>query len=265
MNRGYPTLYNPDVFQRTRIVVPERRPPPPGNQIQPTRVAEAQQTTTRRHQPHYTGYSRDLERGFLCRCADPVSHGDAFSLSQSGEQYQGIAHRDPNGRRMSWGEEIHRILDALGKDYASLEEAHSTHVSRQVYNAETVQALQQERNNARWLRESGEHVRTSLPHDAIWHGRVNPRRCSVLPPPETPGLLVVGAHGCCSQGQQLPRRVRGCKEGPRRWGSRGARVELTEEVRPHVEVVVGGRCCRRCCGSCCYRKIIFLYLLQILE
>ena len=90
---------------------------------------------------------------------------------------------------------MHRRLDVLGKDYANLDEIDSPQIWAQIYDAETTRALQQAYNNARWLEEAGAYVTRGIGHDAIWHGRVNPKGCYIFPPPETPDLVVVGAHG----------------------------------------------------------------------
>jgi hypothetical protein len=81
--------------------------------------------------------------------------------------------------------------------------------SPQIYNAKTVQALEQQRRNVRWAADLIRII-TGLPHNAIWHGRVNPKRCYVCPAPDTPRVVYLGAHGVHRpRGSEPPRSSQG--------------------------------------------------------
>jgi hypothetical protein len=197
-------------------------------QLHPTIITTQQRSAALvRHQPHYTGYDRSLESYHVCRCANPRSHGDAYSHPASGERSDGIPRRDLTGRRMTGEEEDHRLLDALGKDYASRAELYS--VRGQIYHPDTLRALNSKRRNADWARARGLTVRV-LPHDAIWHGRVNPKGCRIDTDPASEGACYVGANGAyrpgptaSAQGTRLQGRstTLGLSWGASQFGNRG--------------------------------------------
>ncbi|KAF2024311.1 hypothetical protein EK21DRAFT_79009 [Setomelanomma holmii] len=188
MSRRNFLSYSPSDYYPTRHVAPGRTGHS-SDQMQHTHVAREQQQW---NQPHYTGYNRFLEHAILCRCANPVGHGDAFSNVSTSESYTGMPSRDLNAIKMSWDEEMHRLLDALEKDYATREEVRS--VWSQVYHPDTVRALWQKHRNGEWAMARGITVR-GVPHNVIWHGRVNPQNVGVMPLPETPGLVTIGPQG----------------------------------------------------------------------
>mgnify|MGYP003624090428 FL=1 len=163
------------------------------NPVQHTVVAQQpQRSTAVRNQPHITDYEPYRYNSRVCRCACPIRHGDAWTPRSSGERYDGIARRGLRGQRLTWEDAMHRILDALGKDSAYSDE--QERVWPQVFNEETVRLLQQTNLNGDWSLQRG-LCRFGVDHDAIWHGRVNPKRVEILPPPETPGLVMIGPHG----------------------------------------------------------------------
>ncbi|KAH7093562.1 hypothetical protein FB567DRAFT_176170 [Paraphoma chrysanthemicola] len=183
---------------------------PPRNPVQPTIVAQQGQQRSKpvRHQPHITGYNRRLEGRKVCRCTHPASHGDAFSHTSSLEQYVGYPVLGLDGQRMSWDEEMHRKLDALGKDYATEEELETT--SDRVYHPDTLRADSARGRNNNWALARGLTIK-GLPHDVVWHGRRNPLNVLIHPPPETPNLAVISNHGgympgptAFAQGTRLP-------------------------------------------------------------
>jgi hypothetical protein len=178
-------------YQGTSIAIPAH-PASHRSQVQPTRTAQPPQSASRRNQPHLTGYDRELHTCFTCRCGNPTKHGDAWTPVRGKECYDGIPRRDTTGTRITWEEEMHRALDILGKDYASANEMEST--IRQVYNADTARAMEKIIRNGEWAQRRG-LCRTGLPHDAIWHGRTNPKGCDVLLPPEHPDAVFIGATG----------------------------------------------------------------------
>jgi hypothetical protein len=163
------------------------------DQSQPTRLTQQQEPiASGRRQPHATSYDRFIARLFVCRCASPMSHGDAYTEIASRERYDGIPRRDTTGRRMTWEEEMHRLLDAVGKDYASRDEL--PHIYTQVYQADTARMLHQKDRNFQWALERGVGKRF-IPHDVIWHGSVNPTGCRIGPRPEQEGEVFVSANG----------------------------------------------------------------------
>jgi hypothetical protein len=170
-----------NTMQPTRVAVP--------NSLQPTMVADQQR---RRYQPHITGYERSLTDYAVCRCATPNSHNDAYTPIATSERYDGIPRLSLSNTPLSWEEETHRKLDVLGRDRATLAEMETTW--SRVYNAETTRLLEQQRRNGRWALERGLVV-AGVPHDAIWHGSVNPKGCAVSPPPLSQGAVFVGAQG----------------------------------------------------------------------
>jgi hypothetical protein len=178
--------YDRVIYRGTRVAVPNRH-------VSSRSQAQPQQSGNSRHLPHYTGYDRSLTVTYVCRCAKPVRHGDAWSrTNEPSERYDGIPRRDTTGTRITWEEANHRGLDILGKDYANTEELDDT--IRQVYHSDTIRELERQRQKEDWARERDLAI-PGIPFDAIWHGRTNPKGCMILPPPETPGSVFIGAHG----------------------------------------------------------------------
>jgi hypothetical protein len=186
------TPYYPGTYQHTRHTAPGRDAPPPGREIQPTRVVQQQQPSPMRNQPHNVGYNQAVDNLGVCRCAHPASHNGAFTPIRNHQAYDGISRRDRNGTRINWEEEAHKSLDALGKDRATEEEIRS--VWAQVYDAETVRALEAKHHNMIWSRRRG-ISRKGIPHDVTWHGRRNPLICRILRAPEDPHAVFVGPQG----------------------------------------------------------------------
>jgi hypothetical protein len=144
-------------YQRTRVAVPNRH-------VASRSQAQPQQSGNRRHLPHYTGYDQSLTVVYICRCANPVRHGDAWSKTNDpAERYDGIPRRDTTGTRITWEEIMHRSLDILGKDYANTRELKDT--NRQVYHPDTVRELERQRRKGDWAQERG-LVINGIPYDA---------------------------------------------------------------------------------------------------
>ncbi|KAH5279349.1 hypothetical protein HBI23_049730 [Parastagonospora nodorum] len=191
----------------TRVAVPERNALY-NNQALLTRVAQQPPPETERHVPHYTGYDPAVENGVICRCANPVRHGDAFSTPTTSELYDGLVRRDQQGNRMTMDEAHHRRLDVLGKDSATREEFESVNVF--VFHTETVKQLDKQNRYHEWAdKQPNLTVSNGIPFDAIWYGRKNPKGCYVLPPPETSNLVMIGPDGDYRPG------ARASAEGPR--------------------------------------------------
>lgn len=177
----------------TRVAVPERNALC-NNQALPTRVAQQTPPATARHVPHYTGYDPAVENGVVCRCVNPVRHGDAFSTPETSERYNGLVRRDQQGNRMTMDEVHHRRLDILGKDSATREELDS--VNAFVFHTETAKQLDKQKRHNEWANKQPHlNVRNGIAFDAIWYGRKNPKGCFILPPPETPDLVMIGPEG----------------------------------------------------------------------
>jgi len=177
----------------TRVAVPERNTMY-NNQALPTRVAQQTPPETERHVPHYTGYDPAVENGVICRCANPARHGDAFSSPETGAQYDGIVRLDQQGNRISTDEALHRGLDILRKDSGTREELNS--VKALVLHPETVKQLDKKKRHTEWAKTQP-HVRVinGIPFHAVWYGPRNPKRCFILPPPDSPDLVIIGPEG----------------------------------------------------------------------
>jgi hypothetical protein len=123
-----------------------------------------------RNQPHCTRYNRSGSIADICRCADPASHGDAFTKRRHVEDLLGRPVLDINSQPLPWEEAQHRVLDALGKDRATVEERHA--VLDQVYAPETVALIR--RHDRLSASPEGSRLQYWVESDIIWHGRVNP-------------------------------------------------------------------------------------------
>lgn len=199
-------------IQPTRVAVP--------NSVQPTLIAGERQIATGRNQPHITIYTMFHTTYDVCRCSNPRSHGDAYSVSMSSERYEGIPRLSLNNNRLSWEEQMHRSLDSLNRDRASRAEIRS--VWHLVFYAETVQQLQQKERNCEWSERRGT-LRHGVPHDAICHtrGMRNPRRCIVLPKPGAErrmGVTFIGVQGGWRLVEDRPEEGRPTMAG-RTWGA----------------------------------------------
>ena len=124
----------------------------------------------RRNQPHITGYSRILgHESTLCLCADPESHGDAFSrhrhpADQSNLLWSRGPVRDVQGNEISWEVACHRLVDAAGKESISGQE--TLPLLRRVYDKMTAARLIDEyRAMDEELREGAVY---HLEADVIW-------------------------------------------------------------------------------------------------
>jgi hypothetical protein len=96
-----------------------REPEP--NPVVATRYAERPQggktCIVRPGEPHHFDSRPDYQRGemlcTLCRCRDPDSHGDAYTMLNSPRGF------DINGRPIDWQEVKKRMLDHYGRDQIS--------------------------------------------------------------------------------------------------------------------------------------------------
>jgi hypothetical protein len=129
---------------------------------------------SRRNHPHLTDYNLTGSKGTICRCANPESHGDAFTRNCNFTKL-----RDINGRIIpTWIEARHRELDVLGKDSATLEETKA--VAHRVFDYDWAEhftfkfrkavASTEEEGDDWWLEDT-----------VTWYGNVNPRGFTMIP------------------------------------------------------------------------------------
>jgi hypothetical protein len=147
--------------------------------LTPTRVASAT-NPSRQNTPHYTGKNDQHYISTLCRCANPASHGDAWSRRKFLQEHKGKHVLDIHGQPITWSEAQHRVLDALGKDSATTKEQQD--VMHLVFEPEHVEYVLRYHR----LREAGEageanRMRFWVESDVIWHGRVNPHGFLIMP------------------------------------------------------------------------------------
>jgi hypothetical protein len=117
-------------------------------------------------EPHHFGIRTDYERGelicTLCRCQNPDSHGDAYTMLDSPRG------RDVHGNPIDWQEVKKRILDYHGKDQIS--HAEEVEAFPHVYDYATAQmALQNEEHLKRSIREGGAVSVNIQENNARWH------------------------------------------------------------------------------------------------
>jgi len=159
-------------------------------------VVPQQQVVQRRQtRVHYTGYDRNLTDSQFCRCAQPETHGDAYSHPEVNNhaQYDGIHILDLQGQEIPKEEYLQRCMDILGKDFVN-SKYEIRAVRAQVMHPDSIRATDGQRETARRAAKTGE-VRVGLPHDLIWHGPVNPKGCHIHPPPEQCEHNFIGASG----------------------------------------------------------------------
>jgi hypothetical protein len=138
----------------------------------PARMYETNKS--RRNNPHMTGYTLNGYKATLCRCANPESHGDAFTPHRS---YP--TARDVNGRRIpTWIEAVHRILDTIGKDSATRDEELAVfHLVHGVEKADI--ARFKHRQVAAYVEQEGDQY--YLEDTVTWYGNVNPKGFVIIP------------------------------------------------------------------------------------
>jgi hypothetical protein len=117
-------------------------------------------------EPHQFGSRADYDRGeivsMLCRCEDPDSHGDAYTMLNSPRGF------DIYGNPIDWQEAKKRMLDHHGKNQIS----HAEEVAAipYVYDAMTAQsALQNEKYLTRAIREGGTISVNITENNSRWH------------------------------------------------------------------------------------------------
>jgi hypothetical protein len=117
-------------------------------------------------EPHQFGSRTNYEQceveSTLCRCKDPYSHGDAYTMLNSPRGY------DIYGKPIDWQEVKRRMLDHYGKDQIS----HAEEVAAFPHIYDTVTAfvaLQQEENLKRGIR-AGYAVGVNIAeNNTSWH------------------------------------------------------------------------------------------------
>jgi hypothetical protein len=142
-------------------------------------------------QPHLTEYNRSGSIESVCRCANPTSHGDAFTRRDWIYSRHGRPTLSVTGEPLGWEESMHRLLDAAGKDKITKPERMA--LLHRVFDHNTAEDMLRH-----WrLATYAEHrVTFELEDNVIWHGRVNPRGLAMKPakrvgPPVGPGMATV--------------------------------------------------------------------------
>jgi hypothetical protein len=144
---------------------------------QPAVKPHRQPVNPRQARVHFTGYNRGLTTMPICRCAQPESHGDAYSYADGNAnvRYNGIQCLDVQGRELDYNNWAHRSFDLIGKDYVA-SVAELAVVDSQVLHPDTIRALREQRETLRRIRQGrGNTVTNIIPYDAIWYGPVNPK------------------------------------------------------------------------------------------
>jgi hypothetical protein len=117
-------------------------------------------------EPHHFGIRPDYERGelisTLCRCQNPDSHGDAFTMLDSPRG------RDINGNPIDWQEVKKRMLDYHGKDQIS--HAEEVEAIPHVYDYVTAQKCLQNEEQLKLTIQGGGSVSVNIQeNNARWH------------------------------------------------------------------------------------------------
>jgi hypothetical protein len=138
--------------------------------ITATRYAERQQGVQTRiirpGEPHHFDSRADYERGelhcTLCRCHNPDSHGDAYTMLNSPRGC------DINGQPIDWQEANKRMLDYYQRDQIS--HAEEIAVAQFVFDVPTTQfVLQGEAELTRSIRQ-GLAINVNMVHNNVdWH------------------------------------------------------------------------------------------------
>jgi hypothetical protein len=132
-SQGFNTLYPGPRRTQVPCYIPSEEP-------RQTVVPPQQRISQRQTQCHFTGYTRELQDLKVCRCANPASHGDAYSYASNDQQWNGMRLLDLQGQELDRQEEMHRRLDVLGKDFATRPELHTT--NSHVLHPDSVRALE---------------------------------------------------------------------------------------------------------------------------
>jgi len=177
-----PTLVHsrPDVaYNSTRI------PDYSGTSTARPTTVPGSSNSTRRNQPHITEYNRTGSVRSVCRCANPRSHGDAFTRQNPPRGRM----LDIHGQPLTWEEAMHRELDAAGKDKINSQEQLA--VLDRVYHPEYAALVRRDARLA--MSPAANRLQFCLESNVIWHGRVNPRglpirRVEDIRPEVGPGL-----------------------------------------------------------------------------
>lgn len=117
-------------------------------------------------EPHHFGSRTDYERGeiicTLCRCNDPDSHGDAYTMLNSP---RGL---DINGQPIDWQEAKRRMLNHYGRDQIS----HGEEIAAapHVFDAQTAQRVSQTEEDLKQGIRNGFAVSVNTVQNNVdWH------------------------------------------------------------------------------------------------
>jgi hypothetical protein len=160
-----------DLYHDTcqRNVLPTIREPEPGR-IAPTMYADRPRGVhtriVRPGEPHQFGNRTDYKRGevqsTLCRCNDPDSHGDAFTMLDSPRGF------DIHGKPIDWQEVKRRMLDYHGKDQIS--HAEEMAAIPHVFDAATAHEVLQHEEHLRQSVRAGYAIGVNIDeNNTNWH------------------------------------------------------------------------------------------------
>jgi hypothetical protein len=167
IHEAEPGIYN-QTFRPTQSTRSNRESK--SNPIAATRYADRPQggktVVVRPGEPHHYGSRPDYERGemlcTLCRCHNPDSHGDAYTMLNSPRG------NDIKGRPIDWQEAKKRMLDHYGKDQIS--HAEELAAAPYVYDAEMARiVLNVEEDIKKSIREGYDILVNTHGNNVNWH------------------------------------------------------------------------------------------------
>ncbi|KAH7412260.1 hypothetical protein DE146DRAFT_751389 [Phaeosphaeria sp. MPI-PUGE-AT-0046c] len=150
IDESHPSSYSPSSrqLQSTRTQGSSRAQPTvisgaANSNTQPTFVAARPQAgrtqIVRPGEPHHFGSSSDSYSGSifvtLCRCANPISHGDAYTMLNSPRG------NDISGRPIDWQEAKRRMLDHFGPGTQQISHQQEVDAIPYVYDATTARNM----------------------------------------------------------------------------------------------------------------------------
>ena len=80
-----------------------------------------------------------LEEKTLCRCASPVSNGDAYTPFDWATDYFRVTHLELAGNPITWVDAAHQLLDVAGTGKASMEDLYL--IFNEVFHSSTYEQV----------------------------------------------------------------------------------------------------------------------------
>jgi hypothetical protein len=159
VHEGQPSRYNAPAYhsRSTRPLEPT---------VQVDRPQAGRTIVIRPQEPHHFGNRVDHARGeytcTLCRCNNPNSHSDAYTMLNSP---RGL---DINGRPIDWQEAKRRMLDYHGKDQIS--HAEEIVAVPYVFDAETARGILQQKELVQRGVRAGYNISINVAGNNVdWH------------------------------------------------------------------------------------------------